>query len=192
MTTNEIEKNVRELQRAIVTAQLSYEIWWVYKEKDSRARFTDVLNDYPLYFRMSIHAHFVAMIIALYRLYETRKDTFNLQQLIRLLKKQNKLTIEEIKNIESNINSAKLLWQKVSLLRNNIFAHQSSKFDGDEIWERANVTPNEFKELIDETKAVLNIITHLWDRRGHAFNLSATHDVVKLLEDLKRLNAHRP
>ena len=44
MTTNEIEKNVRELQHAIVAAELNYEIWWVYKEKKSRTRFVDVMG----------------------------------------------------------------------------------------------------------------------------------------------------
>ena len=53
------------------------------------------------------------------------------------------------------------------------------------------MTPNEFKKLIDESKKVINEITSLWDRSGHAFNLSATEDIVELLEDLKRLNKKR-
>lgn len=171
MTANETEENVRELQHAIKVAKLNYEIWWVYKEKNSHTRFVDVLNDYPLYFQTSLHAHFVAMIISLYRLYETRKDTMNLPQLVRLLKKDSTLSIQEIKSMESDINSMKPLWQKVSMLRNNMFAHTSNKLDDDDVWKKASVTPNQFKKLINNSEGIVNRITRLWARSSHAFNL---------------------
>ncbi len=191
MTSNEIQKHVGELQHVIVVAKLNYEIWWIYKEKNSRMRFVDILNNYPLYFQTSLHAHFVAMIISLYRLYETRKDTINLLQLVRLLRKHSTLSIQEIKGMESDIKGMRPLWQKVSILRNNMFAHRSNKLDDDAVWKKANVTPNQIKKLIDDSESILNRITHLWARNTHAFNLSSTHDTVCLLEDLKRLNERK-
>jgi hypothetical protein len=191
MTTTEIEKIIRELQHAIKVAKLNYEIWWVYKEKNSHMRFVDVLKKYPRYFETSLHAHFVAMIISLYRLYEPRKDTMNLPQLVRLLKKHSALSTQEIRSMESDINSIKPLWQKVCILRNNMFGHRSSKLDDDDVWKKASVTPNQFRRLIDDSKGILNRITRLWARSSHAFRLSATRDAVRLLEDLKRLNEER-
>jgi len=188
MTTTEIEKIVRELQHAIKVAKLNYEIWRVYKEKSSHLRFVDVLKKYPRYFETSLHAHFVAMIISLYRLYETRKDTMNLPQLVRLLKKHSTLPTQEIKSMESDIDSMKPLWQKVSMLRNNMFGHRSNKLNDDDVWKKASVTPNQLKKLIDDSKEILNKIKRLLDRSSHIFNLSATHDTVRLLEDFKRLN----
>ena len=95
-----IQRNIRELQNAIAIAELNYEIWWIYKEKESRKRFVDTLNSYPLFFQTSLHSHFVAMIVSLYRFYETRKDTINLPQLLRLLKSHGTISIQEIKRIE--------------------------------------------------------------------------------------------
>jgi hypothetical protein len=191
MMTNEIEKHVKELQHAIVVAKLNYEIWWVYKEKNSRKRFVDVLNNYPLYFQTSLHAHFVAMVIALYRLYETRKDTMNLPRLVKLLRKYSTLSIDEIKSMESDIGRIRPLWQKVSILRNDMFGHRSNKHDDDDVWKKTSVTPNQFKKLIDDSEDILNRVTHVWARRTHAFNLSATGDAQRLLEDLKRLNERK-
>jgi hypothetical protein len=188
---DEIQKNVQELQHAITVAGLNYEIWWVYKEKESRKRFVDTLNAYPLFFQTSLHAHFVAMIVSLYRLYETRKDTINLPQLLRLLKKHGTISIQEIRKMESEITQMKPLWAKVAVLRNNMFGHRSSVLDYDGVWKKASVTPNQFKKLIDESKRILNEITTQWNRSGHAFNLSATQDTVELLEDLKKLNEER-
>ena len=188
---DEFTENVKELQNALTVAGLNYEIWWVYKEKESRKRFVDTLNTYPLFFQTSLHAHFVAMIVSIYRLYETRKDTINMPQLIKKLKNQNTISNQDIKRIKSDIEQIKPLWVKVSVLRNKMFGHRSNALDHDGIWEEANVTPNQFKKLIDESKRILNEITSLWNRSGHAFNLTATKDTVELLEDLKRLSGKR-
>ncbi|HBI48075.1 MAG TPA: hypothetical protein DDX93_05090 [Smithella sp.] len=185
---DEIQKNVKELQHAIIVAGLNYEIWWTYKEKESRKRYVDILNKYPLFFQTSLHAHFVAMIVSLYRLYETRKDTVNLPQLLKILKSQDSIPNQELKKIESEIKKIKPLWVKVSVLRNKMFGHRSNALNDDGIWKEAKVTPNQFKQLIDESKRILNEITSLWNRSSHAFNLSSTKDTVNLLEDLKQLN----
>jgi hypothetical protein len=183
-----IEKYVRELRNAIIIAQLNYEIWWIYKEKQSRQRFVDTLNAYPLFFQTSLHAHFVAMIISLYRLFETRSDSINLPQLVDLFESEGSISDNEIQRFRREIKLLRPLWVKVSVLRNNMFGHRSNALDNDDIWKKAKVTPNEFKKLIDGSKRVVNDMTSKWDYSGHAFNLSATEDTVDLLEDLKKLN----
>lgn len=182
---------MRELHNAIIVAQLNYEIWWTYKEKQSRKRFVDILNAYPLFFQTSLHAHFVGMIIALYRLFETRNNSVNMPQLMDLLEKEGSIPESEVNRFKNEIKTIRPLWVKVSILRNNLFGHRSNALDNNEIWKKAKVTPNEFKKLIDESKKVTNEITSLWDRSGHAFNLSATEDTVELLGDLKKLNEER-
>jgi hypothetical protein len=39
------------------------------------------MNNWPLFFRTNIQAHFMAMVVALCALYETRRDTVNLIRL---------------------------------------------------------------------------------------------------------------
>lgn len=188
---DEINRNIIELENALRAAGLNYEIWWVYKEKESRKRFLATLNAYPLFFQTSLHAHFVAMIISLYRVYETRRDTINFPQLIKKLKKHSPISNKDMERITSNIDKIKPLWVKVSVLRNKMFAHRSNDLDYDEIWEEAKIKPNQFKELIDESKRILKDMNSLWDRSSHSFNLTATEDTVELLEDLKRLKESR-
>ncbi len=185
--SEDIEKSVKELQHALIVAELNYEVWWVYKEKGSRARHVDVLNSYPLFFQTSLHAHFVAMVVALYRLYENRKDTISLPQLLALLKIKRAIPLREVKRLETEMSQIKPLWVKVSVLRNKMFGHRSNALDLAGIWKEAAVTPNQFKQLIDESKRILNEVTSLWNRSGHAFNLSATRDTVRLLEDLRSI-----
>ncbi len=188
---NKILQNIKELQHALTVAGLNHEIWWIYKEKQSRKRFLDVLNTYPLFFQTSLHAHFVAMIISLYRLFETRRDTVNMPQLIKLFKKEGTFPQDELTRLDSEIEQIKPIWVKVSVLRNKLFGHRSNALGIDDIWEEANITPNQFKKLIADSKRILNDMTSIWDRSSHAFNLSATEDTLELLEDLKRLKESR-
>lgn len=182
-----IQNSVQELQRTITVSRLNYEIWRIYQEKENRA----ILEIYSLFFKTSLHAHFVAMIVSLYRLYETRKDTVNLPQLIKLLKIKGSIPNPEFKRIESEIKKIKPLWIKVSVLRNYMFAHRSNALDYDKIFKKAKVKPCQLKQLIDESKRILNEITLLWNRSSLGSGLSSTKDTVNLLEDLKQLNERK-
>jgi len=82
---SEIDRYIEELRDTVRVAWLNYEIWWVYKSTDTRPEYVDTMNRYPLFFQTSIHAHFVALLVALYRLYETRDDTYNIPTLLKLL-----------------------------------------------------------------------------------------------------------
>ncbi len=186
---DDISKNLEELQNTIKTANLNYEIWWIYKNKETRELYLDAVKTYPLFFQISFHAHFVAMIVSIYRLYETRKDTINIPQLVKLLENKNVISNKDIEEIKFDIKQIKPLWVKVSVLRNNAFGHSSNELDYDEILKEANVKLNQFKEIIDESKSILNKITVLWNNSSQAFNLKSTKDTIKLLEDLKQLKA---
>ncbi|MBT4969837.1 MAG: hypothetical protein HOG71_00340 [Bacteroidetes bacterium] len=146
------------------------------------------MNHYKLFFKTSLHAHFVAMIIALYKLFETRKDTVNIPQLIKLFKKEGNFPPLEFQKLESEIKRIKPLWIKVSILRNSFFGHRSTLFDNQDIRECTSVTPNEFKTLIEGVKRILNDMSSIWNKSSHVFKLSATEDTMTLLEDLKTHN----
>jgi hypothetical protein len=80
------DEYISDLQQTVIAAGLNYEVWWTYKSEDTRPEFVDAMNSYTVFFQTSIHAHFVALLVALYRLYETRADTFNVPSLLGLLR----------------------------------------------------------------------------------------------------------
>ncbi len=188
----ELDRYLFELQQAIIAAELNYDIWWVYKDQESRKKFIDNMNEYVEFFATSIHAHFVAMLIALYRCYETRRDTININKLTKLLKKllpNSPLEIDKINEIYDKI-KVDPIWKKVSKLRNNLFGHRSSNFNLSEIFNEVAITPNELKSLINNTKEILNRIADLCDEKNIAgFNAKKT--TIRLLNDLNELRIIR-
>lgn len=182
---DKIQNYINELRNTIMVASYNYEIWGVYKEKNSRKKYVDIMNEYSMFFQTSVHAHFVALLVALYRLYETRKDTVNIPELLKLL--------NENEGISKNLlyREARQLCIKVSIIRNEVFAHSSNKYNVSEVFKKAKLNPNELKELIEKTKKLLNEITQKWNRNLHLFNIEATSDTISLLDDLNELRKIR-
>ena len=184
--STDIDQYISELRHTITVAGLNYEIWWVYKSTDVRPRYVNVMNRYGLFFQTSIHAHFVALLIELYRLYETRNDTFNIPSLLKILKAEAKIPATTMELLERIYNDeAKPLWIKVNILRNKAFVHRSKAHSVEEVFREAGVAPNDLRDLVGVTKKLLNELTHVWDKSVHAFNLGSREDTIRLLEDLR-------
>jgi AbiU2 len=186
---HEIKKYITELYHTIMMAGLNHEVWWTYKEKDSRKKYVDTMNHYTMFFQTSIHAHFVAMLIALYRLYENRTDTVNIPELVNLLEKNASIPKAALHEIRQLCQESRNLWKKVSILRNAVFAHRSKKSSIFEVFQKTGVTNKELKDLITATKTLINKISYEYDHSSFAFNLDgrASEDINRLLDDLKRL-----
>src|SRR4026209_1229952 len=105
---------IHELRHTVSVAVLYYDIWWVYKSERTRSKYVEIMNRYHLFFSTSIHSHFVALIVALYRLYEKRRDTYNIPRLIDLLEKVGRLSVIALTSIRAKYATAFPLWRKVS------------------------------------------------------------------------------
>lgn len=198
MKTN-IDCYISELRHTIDMAGLNHEICWVYKNNDTRSKYVNIMNSYKQFFTTSLHAHFVAMLVALYRLYEgeqkvskEEREVFSIPSLLRKLKDETKLSDTAIKPIESIYqNEAKPLWEKIRILRNKAFAHRSTAYTVEEWFKEANVTANNFHNLIEVSKKLLNELTLAWDKNSYAFIAGSEEDTLRLLEDLKNAAAAR-
>lgn len=177
---------IEELRHTVTVAGLNHEIWWTYKSKDTRPQFLDVMNEYSIFFQTSIHAHFVALLVSLYRLYETRKDTYNIPTFLELLEKDAVLPSGTMQSLRSKYAQAKPLWIKVNILRNKVFGHRSVAHTSEEAFAEAAVTPDQLRELMELTKSLLNELTHKLEKSTHAFNFGAGSDIVRLLTALRR------
>lgn len=180
----DIARNIDELTEAVNDASLNYDIWWVYNAIGSRERYIDALRKYPLFFQASIDAHFIALLVALYRIFETRRDTINVSGLITMVENAGALPVSERSELDKLHRAAKPLWRKVSIIRSEIFAHRTKGSTPEKSFARAGLSPNEIKNLIDLSKKIVNLLSQAFDRSTFAFNLSAEADTRRLLEAL--------
>ncbi len=180
----EIARNIAELMQAVRDASLNYDIWWVCKAKGSRERYIDVIRKYPLFFQASIDAHFVALLVALYRIFETRRDTINVRRLITMVENTGALPASKRSELDELHRAVKPLWRKVSIIRSEVFAHRTRDSTPEKSFARAGLSPNEIKSLIDSSKKIVNLLSQAFDHSTFAFNLSAEEETRRLLEVL--------
>lgn len=180
-----IQSLVEDVRHTVSVASLNFDIWWVYRSNATRPKYIRAMNAYGLFFQTSIHAHFVATLVALYRLYETRRDTSNIPNLLKALKKADDFSREALNRANEIYLEAKPLWKKVSILRNEGFGHLRAGGSVTDAFKKAGLKPDDLRELIMLTKRLINAITNALDRSVHAFNLSATNATTSMLEALR-------
>ena len=180
-----IENQIRVLQHTINTAFENYEIWWVYKSVDTRPKYEEAMNYYLAFFSASIHAHFTAMITAIYRLYETRKETCSFPNLLRELEAEGKFSEEihsEVKNTIETI--VKPIWIKVGIIRNSQFAHKSINEDYLDTFQQANIRYKDFRTIIELSKELLNKISSEYSNLILDLTASSNETMILLLDDI--------
>lgn len=185
MDSDELEEYLKELRETVSIAGLNHEIWWVYKSKDTRHEFIKTMRRFNLFFQASEYAHFVTLLVGLYRLYETRNDTYNIPTFLKRIREYGHLPEQSVADAEKIYpEEAKPLWVKVSILRNEAYGHRSNTLTMAEVFEKAGVSPNELHDLMEVTKELLNVLSHAWDNSTHAFNLGSKDATIRMLQTL--------
>jgi len=182
---HEVALNVAELAEAVRLASLNFDVWWVYTAKDSRNQYIGAMNKYPTFFRMSIHAHVVAIVIALYRIFETRKDTYNVRRLVALLEENHVIAEPERAKVNQLLREAQPPWRKITIVRSDVFAHRKKGSTVEQSFKKAHLSPNEMRHLIELSKDIVNTLSHAFDRSSFAFNLNAEGDTKRMLDALR-------
>jgi AbiU2 len=179
MQTSSMTDQIKQVADRITFASMSYRIWRIYTAPGDRTRYLGVLRDYNSFFLTSLRAHFVATVITLYGLYETRRESISLTRLVR--------DVSEPKlrsDLQSMLDKANTIWRKkITILRNDVYARLSD-IDFEAKFAEANISPDEIEALIKLSKDLLNKLPYANDRSTLAFNLDPASDIYNLLDRL--------
>ena len=104
-------------------------------------------EDYTPFFQTGIHAHFVAYLVAIYRLHEKRRDTVNVPRFIDMVEKTGPVDAKVIVTGRRLLADAKPVWIKAGVLRNEAFGHRAETQDIAHVFSKASVTPDQLVTL---------------------------------------------
>lgn len=164
----DIKQRIEELYRLLRIAHRNLEIYKVIAVDGRTVKYLDVLNEYLAYFHSAHHAHLVAVIVSLYGFYETRDDSHNINQLIKISGPATR------QKVESDLQLAKPLWRKVIVLRNEVFGHRSSEVSIEAAFKKANLNVTSLRDLVNLTHKILNTVSYL----EHSTILSLDDDIA--------------
>ena len=133
----EFERYREVLYNTIFTARANYEITWIFNNSKDRPKYIDVLNEYQGFFKTCMYATMSTMIVSCYKLLERGKDKITLSNLI---KRAEYLSIDkkiEKTEFDAHTNDATIIWDKVKILRNNLYAHASKEYNFEKAFKEA-------------------------------------------------------
>src|SRR5687767_13724023 len=118
------DQRVATAGQLVTRARIFHDVWYFYEGASTRPSILDTMDEYPEFFRFDSHAHFVAFIVHIAALFETRKDTINFPQLV----KDAELVVSHAArmDLQALLVSAKPLAVKAAVLRNHLFGHRSA------------------------------------------------------------------
>jgi len=182
-----LREHVTAVHHLLIRAALNYDIWWVYKSKETRPLYIKTMNEYVAFFSSGIHAHFLAYVAAMYALYETRRDTHNCNQLLKLFAAEPGVPQGRVREVKALLAEARPIWVKVGVLRNEVFGHLAVGTSTSSAFAKAAVKPDDLAHLLELSKQLLNTVRAGVGSIRHAYTLTARDDTIKLLENLRTM-----
>jgi hypothetical protein len=180
-----LDKRLERAGQLVVRARIFYDLWFTFEDAKSRPATLDVTERFGEFFAFDPHAHFVAFVVHIAALFERRYGTINLQGLAKEAKEANLIQAQTAAEIDALLDEAAPLVSKVTLLRNNLFAHRSASLPYDAAFKKANVTADQLRDL---TEIALKIVNHLLLAQGlrdHFFNELPRQDAEAILKTLR-------
>ena len=121
-----LNERLDRLGQHIVRARLFLELWFYFEEEESRRPILGVMREYNEFFRFTPHAYFISYVIYISGVFDKAKGTNKIDDIIREAKKVGHLKGQDAVDLEALFGRATLLADKVKVLRDNAFAHQSA------------------------------------------------------------------
>src|SRR5262249_17221579 len=141
------------------------------------------------FFVFTIHAHFVAFVVQVAGLFETRQNTINLRRLVNEMKADNMLPSKAAAEIDALLSEAEPLAKKVIILRSNLFAHRTAVISYACAFKIANVTADQLCNLTELALKIANQLLLAGGLPDQSFNPAAREHAEALLEALLRDHA---
>jgi len=177
-----------EFREAVADAFLNFELWLAFEDPDLE-KFRPAFRRYSGYFAVARHAHLFTAVVSLYRLFETRPDTVNLDRLLESLEQERPGFRAGLPLDSTKVSRARAIWRKICVLRNEVFAHRNRELSVADSFGKASLSKAEVLELIDLCKRMVESIQRIWDGTAPAWPLVHTQDLEELLNMLMK---HEP
>ena len=176
------------LLEVIKDAHANFSLWRKLKIAKTDKNTIRIMNRYVLFFGNALRSFLLTLIVSLYKLLDDKvKDTNNLRKLVSLARSQPNFSKETLDKLDELSLRAKTIWKKVRILRHKYFAHLEFNLDEEELWKKANITPDELEQLIHLCLEIFNTIRYEYGE-GELPLISFDEDIDNLFSHLSKGN----
>src|SRR5712692_5328269 len=110
-----IDDRLERAAQLVLRSRIFFDIWFYFEGRDTRPAIIDVMRCFNEFFRFDPHAHFVAFVVHIAALFETRKDTISLPALAKEMKAAKLIPARDAEKVEALLGQADQLASKVTI-----------------------------------------------------------------------------
>jgi len=165
----------------VVRARIFFDINWFYEGLPTRGKILESMNRYSEFFRYDSHAHHVAFVVHIATLFDNRKDVISLPRLAGKARQARLIDDRTMEIVQNLLNEALVFSNKVVMLRNNLFAHRSAHISNRLVYEQANVTSDQLRELTDCALSIVNFMLVARGQKEVFFHTPPVDDAAAML-----------
>lgn len=181
-----LEQRLHRLGQHAVRARLFLDLWYYFEADDTRQHIIETMGEYNEFFRFTPHAYLLTYCIYIAGAFEKRRDTINFTALIQDTATGGHLQRSHEATVTALIPTAERIAKKVTILRHNAFAHRTSRMSYNDVFDLANVTPIELRELTDLALKLFNALAEAVGVTKQYFTELPTEDAKSMMADLAK------
>ena len=180
-----LEQKLDILGKVILRARVFFDFWWIYEGAPNRSKHLSAMNCYPEFFRYDSASHQVAYIMLLCQIFEDKPHTINLPTALEEAKNIS-LPADCIQVADEALKKGLLIWEKLVIIRSNLFAHRNISLTYPDAFRKANIKPSEIKLLTEYAIEAINALRAAFALRDLKFSSIPEMHLTKLLESIRR------
>jgi hypothetical protein len=173
---------LKEATHILHTAEDCWQAWWFYMGEDTDSEFAYAFALYPWVVETEVHAHFVATLMALGKLYDDSPDAVSMACLFREARAQESVSDDLLAATRLDRKKAEAIWKKLRRIRNKNVAHRTAVEQFEAVFSQADIKYAEVEELVDLSRKVLNKICAARGTGQWYPDFAVRKDVEKLWE----------
>jgi len=152
-----LNKIIGDLIEEGIAARAHFQVWWALRSL-ALPKYYDVMNqpDYVDFFHASNAAHYKMFFVALGNIYDRDDNASGIQSLRRVLDEEGYGLLKDF--VEVKLFPNVVLVKKAKNIRNMSVAHRPTPQLRKDVYNSNDVTPNQLRDLIDNTCAAINYV----------------------------------
>jgi hypothetical protein len=184
-----LEERLYRAGQHVVRGRLFLDLWFYFEEKTTRAKIIETMREYNEFFRFTPHAYFVAYVVHIAAMFDSRRDTISLPRLAKEMKVARLLQGHSAAEVDLLLAEAAPIVEKVAILRHCAFAHRSARISYDDAFKRAAVKPNQLRDLSEVALKIANRLLLARGLKDEVFTTLPREDAEKMMKALAATHA---
>lgn len=153
---SDLRAPVSELIERTVELVRSHAIWYELVNPENRSKYDVVIRDHEDFFASTAQAHFQAITIIAYQLFDKKKGTTSFPNVILSLKPDDTALAEKLrKMIERD-------WPVLVRLfdvRGNVYAHRNAALRPEDVFARARISPGIMTTVLSLVEKIVSMLS---------------------------------